>query len=101
MTYHVNLRKLSAGFYNYFGMIDSYENKEIANYMFYRLANENTSFRDMVYAFNKMEHSYIMQKDETSAFMLALVEVLELTELDELDGTDDVYEIESWRTNKF
>jgi hypothetical protein len=105
MEYSVNLRKLSAAFYEWFDVLCRHSgeckvDKDFAHYLFYRLTNENSSFMEIVCAFNRYEKSYIMQKDETTAFLLALTEILGMQEIDDLDGNDDVFELENWRRSK-
>ena len=104
MEYSVNLRKLSKTFYEWIDVLyhsgECKVDKDFAHYLFYRLTNENSSFREIVCALNQYERSYIMQKDETTAFMLAMVEILGLDDISDLDGNDDVFELENWRSNR-
>lgn len=99
MEYAVNTKKLAHEFYAQYatiiwvdGKYDKADVKSMA-YIFYRLANENGSFRDMVQEFNTQHYVYIMQEEEAAAFMLALAKTQGFDYVDELDSDNDEYEL--------
>ena len=98
MEYAVNMEKLAHEFYTQYAttilMDGKYDKEDIRNmaYIFYRLANENGSFRDMVQEFNTQHYVYLMQKEEAAAFMLALAKTQGFDYVDELDSENDEYE---------
>lgn len=94
MNYIVDLAALTDGFYDKYKDSGWDKDRDELYWLFFRLVNINSSFKNLVHTFNANIGSYIMIKDEISAFMRALVEVLELDSVDDIDGVDDLFDVE-------
>lgn len=94
MNYTVNLAALTEGFCNKYKDSGWDNDKDEMYWLFFRLVNTYSSFKNVVHTFNANIGSYIMTKDETSAFMHALSEVLELDTVYALDTDDNSFDVE-------
>ena len=94
MEYTIDLAALTDGFYDKYKDSGWDKDRDELYWIFFRLVNINSSFKNLVHTFNANIGSYIMTKDETAAFMRALMELLGLSEVNELDKEDDFFDVE-------
>jgi hypothetical protein len=94
MNYTVDLAALTDGFYDKYKDSGWDKDKENLYWIFFRLVNINSSFKNLVHTFNGNIGSYIMTKDEIAAFMRALMCLLDLSEGNELDEECALFDVE-------